>query len=300
MKPSIQKVLVSATILSGLACACGSSASDNSATHGASTGGASGSAAQSGGGAGGGTVTATGGSAASSAAGASASGAPVGDGQAFVPSTIVFNSVDTNLSTQYKLLTATVRDYGDFIALLVSVRNDSGAILCNPTFNAAFQTATSNSGQAVVPLSSAMYQSNGGSAEPCVEPGAIGYGASPVSFDLPVQLSDIQSIDYEPQGTLDPVTPTKITNVELGALAVSTLPGGGYAVGGSLMNLGTIALNNVTVSFLALDSGGRPYDFDGASTDSPVLGGATWAFTLQNISSLGKYMAFAQFSVAHP
>ena len=263
------QAIVCATVLSVLVCGCSSSASGGRAAPDAGSD-------------------------------TSSSSPPVGDGQAFVPNTIPFKSVDEDLSTQYKLLSATVREYADFTALLVSVRNDSGALLCDPTFNALFETATTKSGQAVVPLSSSMYLASFGSAEPCLEPGAVGYGASTVSFGAGVALSDVTSILYEPRGTLDPSSPTKITNVELSELAVTTLPGGGQAIGGTLANHSTRALGNVVVSYLALDSGGRPYDFDSAESDAPIAAGSTWAFTLRNISSLGKHVASAQFVFEQP
>ena len=56
-------------------------------------------------------------------------------------------------------------------------------------------------------------------------------------------------------------------------------------------------LGGASVSSTPLDSGGRPYDFDNASTDTPVAAGATWAFTLPNISSLGKHGVFAEFNL---
>ena len=261
---------VCATVLSVLVCGCSSSASDTPPASDAGN------------------------------TGTSSSSPPVGDGQAFVPNTVPFKSVDEDLSMQYKLLSATVREYADFTALLVSVRNDSGALLCDPTLNALFKTATTKSGQAVVPLSSSMYLASFGSAEPCLEPGAVGFGASTVSFGAGVALSDVTSILYEPQGTLDPASPTKITNVELSELAVTTLPGGGEAIGGTLANHGTKALGNIVVSYLALDSGGRPYDFDSAWSDTPIAAGSTWAFTLRNISSLGKHVASAQFVLEQP
>ena len=46
----------------------------------------------------------------------------------------------------------------------------------------------------------------------------------------------------------------------------------------------------------ALDSGGRPYDFDGAQTDNPLEPRATWAFSFPNESTLGKYVAFASYA----
>jgi hypothetical protein len=261
-----------------------SSAGSNSALDG--VGGAGGASSQ--GGIGGSTSSTSG-------AGNTAAGAPAGDGQAFVPSTLPFNPVSDSASAQLKLLSATVRDYGTFVGLMVAVRNDSGKAVCNVTLNAAAETATDAlAGELVLPVSDAMYTTTDEPAAPCLDVGQTGYAGGAFSFEIPATFSDITSIDYEPQGDFETIV-SKITTFELSALSVVSAAGGAKALGGTVTNHGTTTLDTVSVSYVALDSGSRPYDYDYAQSDSPLIPGGTWDFTLSDVSTLGKYAAVATY-----
>jgi hypothetical protein len=236
-----------------------------------------------------------GGTSSTSGAGSTSAGAPPGDGEAFVPSTLPFNSVSDSASAQLKLLSATVRDYGTFVGLIVAVRNDSGKSICNVTLNAAAETATDAlAGEIVLPVSDAMYTTTDAPAAPCLDVGQTGYAGGAFVFETPATFADITSIDYEPQGDFDAII-SKITTFELSPLSVIAATGGAKALGGIVTNHGTAALDMVSVSYVALDSGGRPYDFDYAQSDSPLIPGGTWDFTLPDVSTLGKYAAVATY-----
>jgi hypothetical protein len=126
-----------------------------------------------------GDAPAGGGAGGGNSSGAGSSGTVVGDGKPLVPEDIRYEIVDGGRALT--LIAATlIEDPTDGEFWVIAVRNDETVPICMPQVNAAFALSTdpndNGSGQAVVMVQGAMYQSDAGAA-PCLAPGDTGMGA---------------------------------------------------------------------------------------------------------------------------
>ncbi|HKO48478.1 MAG TPA: FxLYD domain-containing protein [Polyangiaceae bacterium] len=225
---------------------------------------------------------------------AGSSGIIVGDGKPFFPDDIKYEIVDGGRALT--LIAATlIEDPTDGEFWVIAVRNDETVPICMPQVNAAFSLSTdpedNGSGQAVVRVQGAMYQSDGSPA-PCLAPGDTGMGAQFVSR-TDQGTARIRAVAYQGRGYQSPEA------AKLPALAVEQVKivssAMGNVVTGNVTNRGTTSVAMPEVTLFSVDSGGRPTDFGYASSQTDLAVGSSWSFQATIPSQVNRSVAFAVY-----
>jgi len=219
---------------------------------------------------------------------------PGGAGKTFVPDGIVYEDISAPGTdrTGFKLLAATLRDYGNLQELFMTVENMGTEAACQPQVATEVDDASMNTlGGGSLLLNGQMYQVPGGITV-CLGAGEIGIGSLPVITD-PVQTAPAR-IRYQFGASLEP-TASKLADVTIEGVTIADAAGPMATVTGHLVNHGAAAVQNVFVTSYAIDGATlRAYAQRPAGVDS-IAPGAQWNFTIQMGDPIADSRTFVNY-----
>jgi len=220
---------------------------------------------------------------------------PGGAGKAFVPEGIVYEQMSApgGDPSGFKLVAATLRDYGNLQELFMTVQNMGTQFGCQSAVATEVDDAAMNMlGGGSLLVNGQMYQITGG-VTVCLGPGEVGIGSYPVLSDpLPTAVDRIR---YEFTPGLYP-SGTKLVDVVPEGLTVANATGPVATVSGHLINHGAAAVQNVVVNLFAIDGATlRPYAKALAGVDS-IAPGAQWDFTMHVDGPVADYRTFVNYA----